>query len=138
MEFGMKRVLASVQAAATLNKLYDGSPVSLTAISKESKLSTSYLEQIFKKLRAGNLVISQRGPGGGYSPRGDDITVTEVITAVSKLPAHKTFEPILRALDDVRVSQTAAGRFASPIKHKTRARRVLYPVSRPKLSGIEF
>ncbi len=89
MEFGMKRVLASVQAAATLNKLYDGSPVSLTAISKESKLSTSYLEQIFKKLRAGNLVISQRGPGGGYSPRGDDITVTEVITAVSKLPAHK-------------------------------------------------
>lgn len=27
MEFGMKRVLASVQAAATLNKLYDGSPV---------------------------------------------------------------------------------------------------------------
>lgn len=31
MEFGMKRVLASVQAAATLNKLYDGSPVSLTA-----------------------------------------------------------------------------------------------------------
>ncbi len=54
MEFGMKRVLASVQAAATLNKLYDGSPVSLTAISKESKLSTSYLEQIFKKLRAGN------------------------------------------------------------------------------------
>lgn len=53
MEFGMKRVLASVQAAATLNKLYDGSPVSLTAISKESKLSTSYLEQIFKKLRAG-------------------------------------------------------------------------------------
>ncbi len=54
MEFGMKRVLASVQAAATLNKLYDGSPVSLTAISKESKLSTSYLEQIFKKLRADN------------------------------------------------------------------------------------
>ncbi|UDC21844.1 Rrf2 family transcriptional regulator [Klebsiella variicola subsp. variicola] len=81
----MKRVLASVQAAATLNKLYDGSPVSLTAISKESKLSTSYLEQIFKKLRAGNLVISQRGPGGGYSPRGDDITVTEVITAVSPI-----------------------------------------------------
>lgn len=37
MEFGMKRVLASVQAAATLNKLYNGSPVSLTAISKESK-----------------------------------------------------------------------------------------------------
>ncbi|MGY7754662.1 Rrf2 family transcriptional regulator, partial [Klebsiella pneumoniae] len=64
--------------------------------------------------RAGNLVISQRGPGGGYSPRGDDITVTEVITAVSKLPAHKTFEPILRALDDVRVSQLLRGDSPAP------------------------
>ena len=71
-------------------------------------------EQIFKKLQAGNLVISQRGPGGGYSPRGDDITVTEVITAVSKLPAHKTFEPILRALDDVRVSQLLRGDSPAP------------------------
>ena len=86
MEFGMKRVLASVQAAATLNKLYDGSPVSLTAISKESKLSTSYLEQIFKKLRAGNLVISQRGPGGGYLLGKDagSIAVGEVISAVDE------------------------------------------------------
>lgn len=114
MEFGMKRVLASVHAVATLNKMYDGSPVSLTAISKESKLSTSYLEQIFKKLRNGNLVISQRGPGGGYSPRGGDITVTDVITAVSKLPAHKTFEPILRALDGVRVSQLLRGDSPAP------------------------
>lgn len=114
MEFGMKRVLASVQAVATLNKMYDGSPVSLTAISKESKLSISYLEQIFKKLRNGNLVISQRGPGGGYSPRGEDITVTDVITAVSKLPAHKTFEPILQALDSVRVSQLLPGNSPAP------------------------
>ena len=114
MEFGMKRVLASVQAVATLNKLYNGSPVSLTAISKESKLSTSYLEQIFKKLRTGNLVISQRGPGGGYSPRGEDISVTDVITAVSKLPAHKTFEPILRALDGVRMSQLLRGDSPAP------------------------
>ncbi|WP_368300643.1 Rrf2 family transcriptional regulator [Kluyvera sichuanensis] len=114
MEFGMKRVLASVQAVATLNKMYDGSPVSLTAISKESKLSTSYLEQIFKKLRNGNLVISQRGPGGGYSPRGEEITVTDVITAVSKLPAHKTFEPILRALDGVHVSQLLRSDSSAP------------------------
>ncbi len=64
--------------------------------------------------RPANLVISQRGPGGGYSPRGDDITVTEVITAVSKLPAHKTFEPILRALDDVRVSQLLRGDSPAP------------------------
>lgn len=76
------------------------------------------VKQLFSGLQmlsdSDNLVISQRGPGGGYSPRGDDITVTEVITAVSKLPAHKTFEPILRALDDVRVSQLLRGDSPAP------------------------
>ena len=80
-------------------------PVPLADISERQGISLSYLEQLFSRLRKNGLVSSVRGPGGGYSPRGDDITVTEVITAVSKLPAHKTFEPILRALDDVRVSQ---------------------------------
>lgn len=47
MEFGMKRVVASVQVVAILNRVYNGSPVSVASISKESKLSVSYLEQIF-------------------------------------------------------------------------------------------
>ncbi len=29
-------------------------------------ISLSYLEQLFAKLRRGNLVVSVRGPGGGY------------------------------------------------------------------------
>lgn len=104
MEFGMKRVMASVQAIATLKKMYKGAPVSLTAISKESKLSTSYLEQIFKKLRTGKLVTSYRGPGGGYSPRDGDISVSEVIRAVSRFPANRAFKPVLIALEGVFIS----------------------------------
>jgi Rrf2 family iron-sulfur cluster assembly transcriptional regulator len=97
--------MASVQAVAILNHMYSGVPVSLATLSKESKLSISYLEQIFKKLRSGQLVISHRGPGGGYSLRDGDITVTDVIRAVSKIPSNKTFEPVLKALEAVRVSQ---------------------------------
>lgn len=107
MEFGMKRVMASVQAVAVLNRIYDGAPVSLTTLSKESKLSTSYLEQIFKKLRNRNIVISQRGPGGGYTPREGDISVSDVIRAVSRMPENRTFEPVLTALETVLVKQLA-------------------------------
>ena len=60
MEFGMKRVVASVQVVAILNRIYNGSPVSIASISKESKLSVSYLEQIFSKLRSSEIVTSWR------------------------------------------------------------------------------
>lgn len=105
MEFGMKRVMASVQAIAVLDTIYKGAPVTLAAVSKESKLSVSYLEQIFKQLRRGKLVISHRGPGGGYVPRDGDISVSEVIRAVSKVPENTAFDPVLDALDSVLVSQ---------------------------------
>ncbi len=105
MEFGMKRVMASVQAIAVLDRIYGGTPVSLTTLSKEMKLSVSYLEQIFKRLRRGKLVTSHRGPGGGYSLREGDITVSAVIRAVSKIPTNTEFDPVLDALDGVLVSQ---------------------------------
>ena len=55
-------------------------------ISKEEGISLSYLEQLFVKLRRGNLVKSVRGPGGGYVlVRGSkDISVGEVITVVEE------------------------------------------------------
>jgi Rrf2 family iron-sulfur cluster assembly transcriptional regulator len=64
----------------------EGKPVSLKDISKEEGISLSYLEQLFVKLRRGNLVRSVRGPGGGYVlVRGSkDISVGEVITVVEE------------------------------------------------------
>ncbi|HJW02791.1 MAG TPA: Fe-S cluster assembly transcriptional regulator IscR [Azospira sp.] len=41
-------------------------PVTLAGISERQKISLSYLEQLFGKLRRHNLVESVRGPGGGY------------------------------------------------------------------------
>ena len=60
-------------------------PVSLADISKRQLISLSYLEQLFAKLRRKNLVISVRGPGGGYnlSRSSNKIFVAEVIDAVN-------------------------------------------------------
>ena len=47
--------------------LYAGNaPVTLAAIAQRQKISLSYLEQLFGKLRRSGLVDSVRGPGGGY------------------------------------------------------------------------
>ena len=40
--------------------------VTLGEISKRQNISMPYLEQLFVKLRRSKLVISVRGPGGGY------------------------------------------------------------------------
>jgi len=64
----------------------EGRPVSLKDISGEEGISLSYLEQLFVKLRRGNLVKSVRGPGGGYIlvRHSKDISVGEVITVVEE------------------------------------------------------
>ncbi|HHK0523235.1 TPA: Fe-S cluster assembly transcriptional regulator IscR [Pseudomonas aeruginosa] len=61
-------------------------PVSLADISKRQGISLSYLEQLFAKLRRGNLVTSVRGPGGGYQlfRHMSGIHVAQVIDAVNE------------------------------------------------------
>jgi Rrf2 family iron-sulfur cluster assembly transcriptional regulator len=61
-------------------------PVTLAGISERQKISLSYLEQLFGKLRRGNLVESVRGPGGGYHLARDAslVTVAEIVCAVDE------------------------------------------------------
>ncbi len=61
-------------------------PVSLAGISQRQKISLSYLEQLFGKLRRRHIVESVRGPGGGYhlARPAQDVTVAEVIFAVNE------------------------------------------------------
>ena len=61
-------------------------PVTLAAISERQKISLSYLEQLFGKLRRHGLVDSVRGPGGGYclARPGVQITVTDIVRAVDE------------------------------------------------------
>ena len=61
-------------------------PVSLAEISQRQAISLSYLEQLFAKLRKNSLVISVRGPGGGYGLQRDSgaIFIAEIIDAVNE------------------------------------------------------
>ena len=61
-------------------------PVSLADISERQAISLSYLEQLFSKLRKHGLVISIRGPGGGYrlGKCSAKIAVSDVIHAVNE------------------------------------------------------
>ena len=61
-------------------------PVSLAAVSERQEISLSYLEQLFSKLRKSGLVVSTRGPGGGYSVARplDRVCVSEIIGAVDQ------------------------------------------------------
>ena len=61
-------------------------PVTLTQISERQKISLSYLEQLFGKLRRRSLVTSVRGPGGGYNLASstDQVSVADIIIAVDE------------------------------------------------------
>jgi Rrf2 family transcriptional regulator, iron-sulfur cluster assembly transcription factor len=61
-------------------------PVTLAEISSRQKISLSYLEQLFGKLRRHELVDSVRGPGGGYRLAKETarISVADIILAVDE------------------------------------------------------
>ena len=61
-------------------------PVTLAGVAERQKISLSYLEQLFGKLRRAGLVDSVRGPGGGYNLArlSDNLSVAEIITAVDE------------------------------------------------------
>ena len=61
-------------------------PVTLADISENQGISLSYLEQLFSRLRKKELVVSARGPGGGYrlSREASEIAVADVVTAIDE------------------------------------------------------
>lgn len=76
----------AVTAMVDLGMRHGSGPVTLAEISARQKISLSYLEQLFGKLRRHQLVESVRGPGGGYCLAKDmaDMSVAEIIIAVDE------------------------------------------------------
>lgn len=79
---GRYAVMAMVDLAIKCN----GKPVCLSDISKCQEIPLPYLEQIFCKLRKGELVKSVRGPGGGYqlNRTASEIYISDIIVAVEE------------------------------------------------------
>jgi Rrf2 family iron-sulfur cluster assembly transcriptional regulator len=76
----------AVTAMIDLALRQDGGPVALAGISERQKISLSYLEQLFGKLRRHGLVSSVRGPGGGYclAKASVEMSVSDIIRAVDE------------------------------------------------------
>jgi len=76
----------AVTAMLDLTLHAQGGPVPLADIADRQSISLSYLEQLFSRLRQCDLVVSVRGPGGGYYLRraSDSIYVAQVIDAVNE------------------------------------------------------
>ena len=76
----------AVTAMMDLAMRGEDGPVALASISERQKISLSYLEQLFGKLRRHKLVDSVRGPGGGYCIARplDQVRVADIIRAVDE------------------------------------------------------
>ncbi len=61
-------------------------PLALAVLAEKQSISLSYLEQVFASLRKSGLVVSVRGPGGGYllSRSADSISTGEIISALDE------------------------------------------------------
>lgn len=60
--------------------------VTLSDIASRQDISLAYLEQLFVKLRRANLVVSVRGPGGGYKLAlpAAEIRISDILAAVDE------------------------------------------------------
>jgi len=76
----------AVTAMVDLSMRQTRGPVTLAAISERQRISLSYLEQLFGKLRRAKLVNSVRGPGGGYCLARPiaNISMSDIIAAVDE------------------------------------------------------
>jgi Rrf2 family iron-sulfur cluster assembly transcriptional regulator len=76
----------AVSAMVDLTKQQHHGPVTLAKISDRQFISLSYLEQLFRRLREGELVRAVRGPGGGYllARPAADISIANIIRSVNE------------------------------------------------------
>jgi len=76
----------AVMAMADLAKNNANKPTNLTEISLRQGISLSFLEQLFLRLKKNNLVLSSRGPQGGYvlSKAPEEIKLSSIIDAVDE------------------------------------------------------
>jgi len=61
-------------------------PVTLAVMAASQQISQCYLEQLFLKLRRAGLVVSARGPGGGYrlARPAREVAIATIIAAVEE------------------------------------------------------
>ncbi len=103
------KLQSSIDAAVCLAR-HQGSgagPINVADISTETKISISYLEQIFAILRRNHVVSGIRGPGGGYvlNRPAANITLNEFVDEAE--PRDKLMLGLLKKVTLKEVLQSA-------------------------------
>lgn len=96
----------AMMAMVELARAPERRPIALVSLAARHGVSVSYLEQIFACLRRAGLVLSARGPGGGYllARPGRAIRLADVIVAVD---GCKAYRPEVGAADAPRAGDLA-------------------------------
>ncbi|MFN3514609.1 MAG: Rrf2 family transcriptional regulator [Phenylobacterium sp.] len=84
---GRYAVMAMADLARREGALGEGDrAVALAEIAARQQISLSYLEQLFARLRRRGLVVSARGPGGGYrlAREAEATSIAEIVLAVDE------------------------------------------------------
>lgn len=89
----------------------NGSPVPLAAVSKREGISLLFLEQIFHKLRKGDIVSSIRGPHGGYVLARDpsEITIGEIIRLIEPPLYNSSCFDKHESVEECRIADSCLG-----------------------------
>ncbi len=76
----------AVVALVHLAETQEDGVIALSDIATRQKISPTYLEQLFLKLRKAGIVDSVRGPGGGYRlvRSADRVRISEILEAVDE------------------------------------------------------
>src|SRR5580700_11703622 len=76
----------AVMAMTDLAANGEGRTVALAEIAERQQISLPYLEQLFARLRRKGLVLSARGPGGGYrlAREAELVSIAEIVAAVDE------------------------------------------------------
>ncbi|MBI2885211.1 MAG: Rrf2 family transcriptional regulator [Candidatus Omnitrophica bacterium] len=83
-----------------------GVPLSASVIAKQQSLSTAYLEQLLHRLKLRGLVLSIRGPKGGY--------------LLAKKPQHLTIAEVVHVLDGTPPAKNGNGKSKDTPRHAQR------------------
>lgn len=81
-----KKTINAIELCVLLASQRGGDYLTTAELAPRLDLSISYLENILKPLRDSDIVLSMKGPGGGYTLRGDAarVSVWEVASVFEK------------------------------------------------------
>ncbi|MDR0853372.1 MAG: Rrf2 family transcriptional regulator [Clostridiales Family XIII bacterium] len=84
MRISVKGRYALAASIVIANKINGGSNVTVASISDELEISKIYLEQVFSQLKKEGILVSMKGPKGGYkfARPASTITVWDMLTAL--------------------------------------------------------